>query len=260
MRRVLPRSSQIVARDRVSRKRRSWLMRTRAERSAGNLALQPLDGRQVEMVGRLVEEQDVGRGRQHPRQRGAPGLAARQRVGSSSPVEAELLQEIGARDTDRRRGRGPPRHRRASSRSPSGPAPAAGSARSRRAGGSARRDRPRPGRRRFSGASTCRSRCGRRGKPFARSDDSSAPSRSGAPPKVSPMFCSVRSGGAMLDDEQRLRNRLAGGRGFEPRPTESESAVLPLNYPPPNLVMRGRLRRTSDKIRMLRQRSWTGVR
>src|SRR5262245_38149573 len=26
---------------------------------------------------------------------------------------------------------------------------------------------------------------------------------------------------------------LAGGRGFEPRVTESESAVLPLNYPPP---------------------------
>ena len=24
----------------------------------------------------------------------------------------------------------------------------------------------------------------------------------------------------------------AGGRGFEPRPTEPESAVLPLNYPP----------------------------
>ncbi len=26
---------------------------------------------------------------------------------------------------------------------------------------------------------------------------------------------------------------LAGGPGFEPRLTESESAVLPLNYPPP---------------------------
>jgi hypothetical protein len=25
---------------------------------------------------------------------------------------------------------------------------------------------------------------------------------------------------------------VAGGPGFEPRPTESESAVLPLNYPP----------------------------
>ena len=26
---------------------------------------------------------------------------------------------------------------------------------------------------------------------------------------------------------------MAGGPGFEPRLTESESAVLPLNYPPP---------------------------
>ena len=30
----------------------------------------------------------------------------------------------------------------------------------------------------------------------------------------------------------RERRRLAGGLGFEPRLTESESAVLPLNYPP----------------------------
>src|ERR1700730_15461278 len=31
----------------------------------------------------------------------------------------------------------------------------------------------------------------------------------------------------------RRPNSLAGGHGFEPRLTESESAVLPLNYPPP---------------------------
>lgn len=31
-------------------------------------------------------------------------------------------------------------------------------------------------------------------------------------------------------------SKLAGGRGFEPRPAESESAVLPLNYPPPGAV------------------------
>src|SRR4051812_45769117 len=29
---------------------------------------------------------------------------------------------------------------------------------------------------------------------------------------------------------------VAGGRGFEPRLTESESAVLPLNYPPPAMA------------------------
>ena len=50
------------------------------------LALQPFDGGQVEMVGRLVEQQDVGRGRKQPRQRRAPRLAARQARGSSSPV------------------------------------------------------------------------------------------------------------------------------------------------------------------------------
>src|SRR3954466_7838432 len=32
--------------------------------------------------------------------------------------------------------------------------------------------------------------------------------------------------------ENRLRDEVAGGLGFEPRLTESESAVLPLNYPP----------------------------
>src|SRR6266849_9357754 len=32
--------------------------------------------------------------------------------------------------------------------------------------------------------------------------------------------------------EQQRRDWLAGGLGFEPRLTESESAVLPLNYPP----------------------------
>ena len=73
-----PRSSQTVARDRFCRKRRSWLISTSAERSAGELAFQPFDGRQVEMVGGLVEQQDVGLGREHAGQRGAAGLAARQ--------------------------------------------------------------------------------------------------------------------------------------------------------------------------------------
>ncbi len=31
---------------------------------------------------------------------------------------------------------------------------------------------------------------------------------------------------------RRLKTKVAGGPGFEPRLTESESAVLPLNYPP----------------------------
>ena len=33
--------------------------------------------------------------------------------------------------------------------------------------------------------------------------------------------------------EKALQNQLAGGLGFEPRFSESESDVLPLNYPPP---------------------------
>ena len=32
---------------------------------------------------------------------------------------------------------------------------------------------------------------------------------------------------------------VAGGLGFEPRLTESESAVLPLNYPPPGTCSYG---------------------
>ena len=34
-------------------------------------------------------------------------------------------------------------------------------------------------------------------------------------------------------DDQRIARALAGELGFEPRLTESESAVLPLNYSPP---------------------------
>src|SRR5688572_26307567 len=37
-------------------------------------------------------------------------------------------------------------------------------------------------------------------------------------------------------------NQLAGGLGFEPRLTESESAVLPLNYPPPKWLKRTNFR------------------
>jgi hypothetical protein len=37
--------------------------------------LQPLDAREVEMVGRLVEQQDIRKRRQRPRKRGAARLA-----------------------------------------------------------------------------------------------------------------------------------------------------------------------------------------
>jgi len=44
---------------------------------------------QVEMVGRLVQQQYVGRRRQHPRQRRAAGLAARDMRGVFVAVQAE---------------------------------------------------------------------------------------------------------------------------------------------------------------------------
>ncbi len=46
------------------------------------------------MVGRLVEQQDVGRGRQHARERGAPRLAAREPRGILAAVETELFEQI----------------------------------------------------------------------------------------------------------------------------------------------------------------------
>ena len=61
---------------------------------AFQLALQPFDGGQVEMVGRLVEEQDVGRGRKQPRQRRAPRLAARQARRVLFAGEAQFVQEV----------------------------------------------------------------------------------------------------------------------------------------------------------------------
>jgi hypothetical protein len=38
--------------------------------------------------------------------------------------------------------------------------------------------------------------------------------------------------GSINERQKAERYQVAGGPGFEPRLTESESAVLPLNYPP----------------------------
>ena len=46
------------------------------------------------MVGRLVEQKNVGRGRQHARQRRAPRLAAGQMRGIFVAGEAELFEKI----------------------------------------------------------------------------------------------------------------------------------------------------------------------
>ena len=58
------------------------------------IALQPFDRRQVEMIGRFVEQKDIRRRRQHPRQRGAARLAAGEVRRIFLPGEAELLKEI----------------------------------------------------------------------------------------------------------------------------------------------------------------------
>ena len=60
----------------------------------GQLALQPLDAGQVEMIGRLVEQQDVGKRRQRAGQRGAARLAAGQRGGVFLAGQAEFLEQI----------------------------------------------------------------------------------------------------------------------------------------------------------------------
>ena len=78
----------------------------------GELALQPFDGGQVEMVGRLVEQQDIGVGRQHPGQRRAPRLAARQRGGVLVAGEAKLLEQIARGVGVAVRARARPRHSR----------------------------------------------------------------------------------------------------------------------------------------------------
>ena len=46
-------------------------------------------------------------------------------------------------------------------------------------------------------------------------------------------------------------NQLAGGLGFEPRLTESESAVLPLNYPPIRSAHQGFRPRKREPCRVL---------
>ena len=75
------------------------------------LALQPFDGGQIEMIGRLVEQQDVGLRRQHARKRGAARFAAGEMRRVFCAGEAELLQQIAGGVADRRSAAGRPRHR-----------------------------------------------------------------------------------------------------------------------------------------------------
>ena len=80
-------------RENRSSSRRSWLISTIPE-CAGQLALQPFDAGEVEVVGRLVEQQDVGQRSQHPGQRGAACLSAGQRPEIFLAGKAEFLEQI----------------------------------------------------------------------------------------------------------------------------------------------------------------------
>jgi hypothetical protein len=63
-----------------------------AARVIEQLLLQPFDGRQIEMVGRFVQQHEIGLGCQHPRQGRAPPFAARQRLRIASAVKAQVIE------------------------------------------------------------------------------------------------------------------------------------------------------------------------
>ena len=62
--------------------------------AAVEFAFQPFDGGEVEVVGGFVQQQDIGRGRQHARQRRATGFAAREMRRLLVAMKAELLQHV----------------------------------------------------------------------------------------------------------------------------------------------------------------------
>ena len=130
-------------------------------RRAVELVFQPLDRGEIEMVGRLVEQQDVGL-RRASRGQALRGAPRRRKARPAFPRRsARDGRADRSRDADRRKGRDPPRHRRAPSQTPRGPASAADSGWSPKDGGTPRRPAARSGRPRSSAASTCRNRCGR---------------------------------------------------------------------------------------------------
>jgi hypothetical protein len=71
------------------RKRRSWVTNTSAAAPLLQEALQPVDRLDVQVVGRLVQQQQVGLRDQRPRQQHAPLHAAGQRGEIGSPSSSE---------------------------------------------------------------------------------------------------------------------------------------------------------------------------
>jgi hypothetical protein len=68
-----------VAVQTASRNQRSWVTTTTVPRPRGQVAREPVDGLDVEVVRRLVEQEQVGAVEQQPREPDPPPLAARQR-------------------------------------------------------------------------------------------------------------------------------------------------------------------------------------
>jgi hypothetical protein len=60
----------------------------------GQLAFQPLDTRKVKMIGRLVEQQDIGQRRQRAGQGSAARLTARQGGRLFTPQKAEFFEQV----------------------------------------------------------------------------------------------------------------------------------------------------------------------
>ena len=79
----------------ASRKYRSWVTRTIAPAEVvGQVLLEPLGGVGVEVVGRLVEDGDVGARDEELRERDAPPLAAAALAARAVDVaHAELVEE-----------------------------------------------------------------------------------------------------------------------------------------------------------------------
>jgi hypothetical protein len=91
--RETPRSSQIVVCDALEQ---PAIVADQDDAGAhpGQLALQPFDTGQVEMVGGLVQQQDIGRGGQRASQGSAARLAARKSYGVFRAGKAEFFEQI----------------------------------------------------------------------------------------------------------------------------------------------------------------------
>ena len=194
-RRNWPRSIHSVPR--ASRAQERAVVRDQHEAGAGRgkLLLEPANRLDIEMVGRLVQQHQVGLGGQQPRQRRAPPLAARRggdrhRAGRT-PAPRRRARRGTARPAPARGGVVAEGGKARQVRRPapcSRPITPAGTARV--AGIGARRDPPSA-----ASASTCPSRCGRPAPAGRRAGRSVRPRRSsGSPPKVSEMADSCRRG------------------------------------------------------------------